>query len=369
MDCKEGDFGRRVRPYFSAALCVSVIVYSVVDRVLKHYLHNKENTDDDDLEALACVQEIPLTGVEGRLDHFAVDHARKLLYLSALGADKVLVIDMFRGRLVGEIVGLSQPQGLVYVVECDRLFVANAGDGHVHAYDGERHTLMGRAHVGDDPDNLRYDHTTKRVVVGFGEEGAAGLATIDPASITTSSSVSALKAHPEGFQLAVNGSCVFTNIADERCVQVIDRLSSSCSNTSTWVLPSGLEKNFPLSLVEQAAGGEQGVVLVGVRRPARLLVLSMTDGRVIDSLRCAADADDILVDVRRCRVYVPGGAGVISVFRYDIARGEVRFTSLGVVASSVGARTGVWVESRDLAYIACPQTACAGACLRVFAPR
>ena len=77
------------------------------------------------------VQEIPLPGVQGRLDHFTIDPKRKRVIFSGLGNNTVQVVDVFAGRMIYQIEGLSQPQGTLYLPEWDKLFVANSADGHV----------------------------------------------------------------------------------------------------------------------------------------------------------------------------------------------------------------------------------------------
>ena len=54
---------------------------------------------------LQLSQEIPLSSIVGRLDHFAVDSVNQLLFLACLGANCVLVIDMFAGTVVKQLYG------------------------------------------------------------------------------------------------------------------------------------------------------------------------------------------------------------------------------------------------------------------------
>src|ERR1700688_3344174 len=73
---------------------------------------------------LAFTQALPLPGVQGRFDHFSADPANARIYLSALGNDTVEVIDTTRGARIQSITGLGMPQGVVYVPEFHKLFVA-----------------------------------------------------------------------------------------------------------------------------------------------------------------------------------------------------------------------------------------------------
>src|ERR1700731_1591268 len=69
------------------------------------------------------VQEIPLPGVQGRIDHFTIDARRKRGMFSGLGNNSVQVVDVFTGRMIHHIEGLTEPQGTLYLAEWDKLFV------------------------------------------------------------------------------------------------------------------------------------------------------------------------------------------------------------------------------------------------------
>ena len=78
---------------------------------------------------LKLKQTISLSGVEGRIDHFAFDPAGERLFICALGNNTVEVLDLRKGNRVHSITGLGAPQGVAYVPEVNRLFVANDKDG------------------------------------------------------------------------------------------------------------------------------------------------------------------------------------------------------------------------------------------------
>src|SRR5271166_5632750 len=117
------------------------------------------HADEREAPPVREVQEIPLPGVQGRLDHFTIDAKRKRVIFSGLGNNSVQVVDVFAGRMIHQIDGLAEPQGTLYLEEWDKLFVANSADGRVTVYDGTKFTLIDTIAFGDgsDPDNLRYD--------------------------------------------------------------------------------------------------------------------------------------------------------------------------------------------------------------------
>jgi DNA-binding beta-propeller fold protein YncE len=300
------------------------------------------------------VQEIPLPGVQGRLDHFTIDAKRKRVIFSGLGNDTVQVVDVFAGRMIHQIDGLAQPQGTLYLPEWDKLFVANSANGHVNVYEGAKFALIDTIDFGEDsdPDNLRYDAVAKKIYIGYGE-GAIGV--IDPVTDKRLPIVYKFEGHPEGFQLETKGPRIFVNVADAKNIRVIDR---SNGKMITWPLPKGHSANFPMLLDEADRR-----VFVGTRKPSRLTVFDMDSGKVVASIPTAGDMDDMFYDAGRKRIYVAGGEGFLGVVQQVDAD---HYTDTGKYATALGTRTGVWYEKRDRLYVAAPPSGNLGARLLVF---
>ena len=300
------------------------------------------------------VQEIPLPGVQGRLDHFTIDPKRKRVIFSGLGNSTVQVVDVFAGRMIHQIEGLAEPQGVLYLPEWDKLFVANSADGHVSVFDGTNFTLIERIDFGEgsDPDNLRYDAAAKKIYLGYGE---GAIAVIDPVTNKRLPTEYKLEAHPEGFQLETKGSRIFVNVADEKKIQVVDRRTGKITS---WALPAGHSANFPMVLDEANRR-----VFIGTRKPARLTVLDMDSGKIVASVPVAADMDDMFYDSSRKRIYVAGGEGFLSVVQQVDAD---HYSDMGRFPTAIGTRTGVWYEKRDRLYLAAPPSGTLGARLLVF---
>jgi DNA-binding beta-propeller fold protein YncE len=300
------------------------------------------------------VQEIPLPGVQGRLDHFTIDGKRKRVIFSGLGNDTVQVVDVFAGRMIHQIDGLAQPQGTLYLAEWDKLFVANSANGRVSVYDGAKYALLDHIDFGEgsDPDNLRYDAVAKKIYLGYGD---GAIAVIDPATNKRLPTEYKFEGHPEGFQLETKGPRIFVNVADTKNIQVINRQTGKIV---AWSLPNGHSANFPMLLDEANRR-----VFIGTRKPSRLTVLDMDSGKVIASLPTAGDMDDMFYDADRKRIYVAGGEGYLSVVQQVDAD---HYTDLGKFATALGTRTGVWYTKRDRLYIAAPPSGVLGARLLVF---
>jgi len=300
------------------------------------------------------VQEIPLPGVQGRLDHFTIDAKRKRVIFSGLGNNSVEIVDVFAGRLIHQIDGLAEPQGTLYLAEWDKLFVANSANGHVTVYDGTTFALLDTIDFGEgsDPDNLRYDSAAKKIYLGYGD---GAIAVIDPVTNKRLPAEYKLEGHPEGFQIETKGPRIFVNVADAKSIQVINRQTGK---TLAWALPNGHSANFPMVLDEANRR-----VFIGTRKPSRLTVLDMDSGKIIASLPTAGDMDDMFFDADRKRIYVAGGEGFLSVVQQVDAD---HYTDMGKFPTALGTRTGVWYAKRDRLYLAAPPIGVLGARLLVF---
>jgi hypothetical protein len=89
----------------------------------------------------------------------------------------------------------------------------------------------------------------------------------------------------------------------------------------------------------------------------------VVNGRVVASVACAGDADDLFFDAPRARAYVSGGAGEISVIE---RRGPDDYAAVAAVTTAPGARTSFFVADTSRLYLAVPHRGTQRAELRVF---
>jgi hypothetical protein len=291
---------------------------------------------------LQLEEEIPVPSVAGRLDHFTADAKRRRLIFSALGNNTVEVIDTFEGKLIHTITGLSEPQGVVYVEDFDKLFVANAGDGKVRIYAGDTYTLRQTIDFGEDPDNLRYDAASKRVYVGYGgEDGGIGM--IDPETEERVGKDFKTQGHPESFQVENAGTHIFVNVPDAG--NVVESIDRKISSIAKWPI-KGLRQNYAMTLNE-----EDHRLFTVTRKVPMLVVMDTRTGREVTRLPAAGECDDVYFDDSRKRIYVIGAEGFISVFQqHDPDHYEL----IAKVPSTVGAKTGYFYAKRDRLYIGVP---------------
>jgi DNA-binding beta-propeller fold protein YncE len=290
-------------------------------------------------KALKLKQTIPLPGVEGRIDHFAFDRSAERLFVCALGNNTVEVLDLRKGERIHSITGLGAPQGIVYIPELDRLFVANDKGGICKIYDAKSFQTVGELNFKDDADNVRYDDATKKIYVGFGSGGIAVVNAPDGKQVGSIK----LSVHPEAFELEKNGKRIFVNVPNARQMAVIDRDKGEVIAQWKTDLAFG---NFPMALDEA-----NHRLFVGCRLPAKLVVLNTDSGEVVAKIDTSGDADDLFYDIKRHRIYAICGAGKIDIIEQTNPN---TYTPSAKVDTAAGARTGLFVSERNVLFVAIP---------------
>jgi DNA-binding beta-propeller fold protein YncE len=284
-------------------------------------------------------QTIPLPGVEGRIDHLDIDINGQRLFVCALGNNTVEVVDLKKGERVHTISGLGAPQGVAFVPELNRLFVANDKGGVCNIYDADSFQLIGKVDFADDADNVRYDSASKQIYVGF---GSGGIGIINAVEGKTVASIK-LAAHPEAFELEKQAHRIFVNVPNARHVAVIDRDKGDV--IATWKT-DGAFGNFPMALDEA-----NHRLFVGCRIPSKLIVLDTESGKMVASIGISGDPDDLFYDRKRHRVYVICGAGKIDIVDQTDAN---TYKALTKINTADGARSGLFVPEGDALFVAVP---------------
>jgi len=283
-----------------------------------------------ELPPLQLIQRIPVPGVTGRIDHFTAYPKRRLLIFAALGNNSLEIVNTFEGKVVQSIKGLEEPQGVVYVPEFDKIFVANAGNGTVNVYDGKTYALRKSIALGEesDTDNLRWDEASKRVFVGI----VGGVAMIDAATEAhVENDLKGSGGHSESFQLEKKGSRIFVNVPDDSSViNVIDRKTGGLTK---WEL-NGAKANYPMALDE-----DDHRLFVVTRRPPLLVVLDTDTGKEVARVPVGGSCDDVYFDAERKRIYALGGEGFISVIQQNDPNHYALRTN---IPTTVGVRTGIF---------------------------
>ena len=302
---------------------------------------------------LSLKNTVELPDVQGRIDHMALDLKNERLFVAALGNNTVEVIDLKTEKRVKSISGLKEPQGVLYVPEVNRLYVANGEDGTVRVFDGTSFKEIRTIAFGDDADNLRYDSGKQHVYVGYGS-GALGEFDTGGRKIADTK----LDAHPESFQLEKKSARIYVNLPNSSKLAVVDREKHAV--VADW-RTGGPAENYPMALDEA-----DHRLFVVARAPARLLVFNTETGRVIQNLPSVGDCDDVFYDQARKRIYASGGEGAISVFDQQ---GPDQYKEVARIATVKGARTSFFSPELGRFYLAVRRQAGHSASIEIFEVR
>ena len=300
---------------------------------------------------LELVATIPLPNVRGRIDHFAFDVKGQRLFVAALGNDTVEVLDAAANRHLRSLSGFGEPQGVAYLPESNRLYVANGTANRVDILDGASLSPLKRIDRLDDADNVRYDSAARTVIIGYGR-GALRLLNAESGEALGDIR---LAGHPESFQLDPAAGRIYVNVPTAQQVAVVD--SKKGAVTATWPVRAA-RSNFPMAL-----DAERKRLFIGARSPAALLVYDTDAGKMVTKVSIGVDTDDLFYDAQRRRVYVICGEGRVDVLRQDTPD---RYMQEASIKTAARARTGLFVPDHGRLYVAAPAEGSSPARVLVF---
>jgi DNA-binding beta-propeller fold protein YncE len=301
-------------------------------------------------QPLRLQKSIPLPGVEGRLDHLAIDLKNNRLFVSATGNGSVEVIDLKSGKVAQSVKGLKGPQGIFYQPDVNRLVVGSRDDGTVKFLDGASFAVLTAINKFTNADIIRYDAATKTVVAGYGD-GALGFFDLTGKQLAELR----LESHPESFLIERQGSRILVNTPTGRSIAVIDHVKKS--QTRTWPLTT-VGSNYAMAIDET-----NHRVFLGCRKPPRVVTLDAITGLQVDERETVGDVNDLFYDAARKRIYVSGGEGQVDVIRQVDAN---TYEPLAKVNTGAGARTSLYVPERNVLFVAIPHRGSQPAEIRVF---
>jgi hypothetical protein len=273
--------------------------------------------------SLRLEREIPLPGVNGRIDHLAADVAGQRVFVAAHDNGSLEIVDLAQGKRTAEIKDLKEPQGVAYVPSSGAVYVAGGGDGAVRSFDSHTLKPLHDVTLGSDADNLRYDAAHQQLLAGYGSGAIAVL----------------------GLDLARRSSFAPIDLASQAV-------------NAAWTHP-GAAANFPMAL--DAAIHR---LFIPCRQPARLLVVDSDTGRITAWAPTVGDADDVFVNEALRLVYVIGGQGYVDVV---FVRAADAMVSRARIPTAPGARTGLYVPEWNKLLVAAPRQGTSDARLLVFA--
>jgi DNA-binding beta-propeller fold protein YncE len=241
-------------------------------------------------------------GGEGGWDYVVPDAPNHRLFIGR--QNRVMVVDMNNGRLIGEVAGINGAHGTAVATGSARGFATSGNDSSIVMFDLKTYKTLARIPAADDADAIIYDPASKRI---FSFNGDANSSTVvDPLKGTLVTNIP-LGGKPEYGQSARNGK-IYVNLVDSSQIVEIDarnltvtrRWSTApCKNPVSMAIDTRHRRLF--------SGCRSGVMAISDYRNGTV-VATVPIGRGVDG----AGYDPVLRDA-----YASSADGTLTVIHQD----------------------------------------------------
>ena len=250
------------------------------------------------------VTRVPIAGDTG-WDYITADTDGRRLYVPH--GIEVVVLDLDTGATVGKITGQRGLHGVAVARDVGRGFVDATDPGSVTIFDLKTLAIIDKVRVGDDPNGIIYDPSTRRVFSA--DRGSKRVTAID----ATSGKVAATSVDLDGRteHLAADGKGhVFLNMQDRGTLVKLD--ARDLKVMETWPLAGcGQPSSMDIDRAHLR-------VFIGCRSGV-LAVVDGASGKIVATQPIGPGVDALEFDPAKGLVFVStgGGEGVLSVFHQD----------------------------------------------------
>ena len=251
-------------------------------------------------ESYKFLNEIPIGG-EGGWDILTIDSAASRLYLSH--ATKVVVVDLIKDTVAGEIADTPGVHGFVAIPEVQRGFSSNGKESKSSVVDLTTLKTTSKIDTGPNPDAVVYEPRHGEVYV-FNHIGNS--VTVINAKAATVSATIPLGGNPEFAALDKTAGRVYCNIEDKSEVAVID--TDKHEVIAHWSLAPG---EGPSGIALDAAHHR----LFSGCHNKMMVMLDTESGKVIDTVPIGAGVDGCAFDDARQLAFASCGDGTTTIAR------------------------------------------------------
>ncbi len=179
------------------------------------------------------LKEIPVGG-DGGWDYLSIDESARRLYVTH--ASKIVVIDMDKEQVVGEIADTPGVHGLGLAPELQRGFSSNGQESKSSIVDLKTLKTLSKVDTGNNPDAILYEPGQQEVYTFNGRGQSATVFDAKTGKVVTTI---ALPGRPEFAAADPKAGRVYNNIEDKSTVVVIDAKTHKI--TDTWPIAPGEE--------------------------------------------------------------------------------------------------------------------------------
>jgi YVTN family beta-propeller protein len=280
------------------------------------------------------VQQTWKLGGDGGWDYLKVDEAAHLLYITR--GNRVMVVDLQSGKLLGEITGLQGVHGVALDSNGKYGYISDGAAGAIRVFDRATRQLVTTVPVGQGPDAIVFEPTHKYVMSFNGRSKDASV--VDTATNKLIATIP-LPGRPE-FAAPDGKGNVFLNIEDKNEVARID--ANTLKITATWpVAPCESPSGFAIDPANQR--------LFSVCDGKIMAVTDAESGKVVATAAIGQGPDAAAFDRKRSLAFSSNGQdGTLTIIHQD---SPDKYSVLQTVETKRGARTMALDESTGKVYL------------------
>jgi DNA-binding beta-propeller fold protein YncE len=241
-------------------------------------------------------------GGDGNWDYVAPDASNHRLFIGR--SNRVMVVDMNDGHLIGEITGLNGAHGAALAPGTRRGFATSGKDSSVVMFDSRTYKTLGRIPAAEDADAIIYDPASKRIFTFNGDANSS--TAIDPRKGTLITNIP-LGGKPEEGLSARNGM-LYVNLTDSSQIAEID--ARNMRVTRRW---STAPCKNPVSMAIDTRHRR----LFSGCRSGEMAVSDYRSGRVITTLPIGRGVDGAGYDPVTRDAYASNADGTLTVIHQD----------------------------------------------------
>ncbi len=255
---------------------------------------------------LRLVADVPLPGSASRFDYQSLDPAPRggRLFISHMGAGRLVVFDVQRGRVIGNLEGFPRVTGVLVVPAEHHVYASATGDHAVVIVDDSSLQIVARVPGPSFPDGIAYAPGERRVFVS--DESGERDFVLDAMTNTVVARIE-LGGEAGNTQYDAGSHCIIVAVQTANQLAVIDPATAQIVRRITLDRairhPHGVYIDAPHRLAFIA--GEES---------ATLGVLDLQTLELRQVLPVGADPDVLAFDPASGRLYVAAESGVVSVF-------------------------------------------------------
>ena len=276
---------------------------------------------------LVTVANVPLPGGTSRFDYQSLDATDHLLFISHMGAGRVVVFNTATRTVVADLHGFPEATGVTAVPALHRVFVSVTGHwwnqaffgGSIAVVNSTTLKTLARIPAGMFPDGSAYVPEMKRLFVS--DEMGRTEAVIDTA---TNRRIATIPLDGEAGMTAYDPVTrrIYVNVQTRNELLAIDPVTDQIA--ARYPLPAACHHNHGLLLDVPVR-----LAFIACDHNARLLVMNLHTMQVTAVHRVGRNPDVLAIDLQRKRLYVASESGVVSAFH--IAKDGLRKLGQGYV--------------------------------------